>query len=266
MLYNIRKFHYTDGTQVRLYKIPVRTGKKVESDVCDNFSDTNDTEPHINDGPEETDKEDKNRSLYVSMNRSKQMIYGIARANLWDYFLTLTFDRNLVDSSDYKLVVQKAQKWLDNIRQRTSPNMKYLIVPELHADLEHWHLHGLLADCPELTLTDSGHKSKSGLIIYNLQNWKYGFSTVTKVTHNHKVSAYISKYITKELADCTKGRQRYWASNNCIRPMEVCEHDFIQLSQEDLLMQYSAKAKHISERSSKDGTQKIIYIELESES
>ena len=263
MLYNIRKFHYTDGVQVRLYKHPVTTGKR-KSDVYDEFSDIDDTEPHISDGTEKT--EDSQRSLYVSMNRSKQMIYGIARANEWDYFLTLTFDRNLVDSSDYKLVVQKAQKWLDNIRQRISPNMKYLIVPELHADMKHWHLHGLLADCPELTLTDSGHKSKSGLVIYNLQNWKYGFSTVTYVVHNHKVSAYISKYITKELTGLTRGRQRYWASNNCIRPDQVCEHDYIEgVSQDELLKKYSLNAKHISERSSKDGTQRIIYIEMESE-
>lgn len=271
MLYNIRKFHYIDGTQIRLYRIPVKTGKRKEDDPCDTIDEPDSdtiSEPDIPKDPDSDDPEDclqAQRSLRVSMNRSKQMIYGIARANRWDYFLTLTFDRNLVDSSDYKLVVQKAQNWLDNIRKRTSPNMKYLIVPELHADMEHWHLHGLLADCPELTLLDSGHRSKSGLPIYNLLNWKYGFSTVTKVTHNHKVSAYISKYITKELADCTRGRQRYWASNNCIRPTQVCEHDYLEISQEELLRQYSQNAKHISERSSKDGTQKIIYIEVDNE-
>lgn len=253
MLYNIRIFHYADGTQVRLYKRPVPTGNSKEG-VCDDFTDE-----------EKEGKEDNEHSLYVSMNRSKQMIYGIARSNEWHYFLTLTFDRNKVDSSDYQSVVQKAQKWLDNIRQRTCPNMKYLIVPELHSDGIHWHLHGLLADCPELTLLDSGHRTKSGLPIYNLSNWKYGFSTVTKVTHNHKVSAYISKYITKELADSTKGRQRYWASNNVIRPMQLCEHDFIETAQAELLKEYAKEALHISERSSANGYQKIIYIELEGE-
>ena len=260
MLYNIRKFHYVDGTQIRLYKVPVRTGTRRKPDDFDELEEIDTV-----DFCEEEKPEDRERSLRVSMNRSKQMIYGIARANRWDYFLTLTFDRNLVNSSDYKLVVQKAQKWLDNIRQRTSPNIKYLIVPELHADMKHWHLHGLLADCPELTITDSGHKSKSGLPIYNLQNWKYGFSTVTRVTHNHRVSAYISKYITKELAGSTMGRQRYWASNNALRPSQVCEHDYVDISQEELLMQYCADAKHISERSSRDETQKIIYLEMESD-
>lgn len=263
MLYNIRKFHYVDGTQIRLYRVPVHTGTRRKPDTFDDMEE-DDT---VIDSVSSPDKEDTDnqRSVYVSMNRSKQMIYGIARANKWDYFLTLTFDRNLVDSSDYKLVVRKAQNWLDNIRKRTSPNIKYLIVPELHADGEHWHLHGLLADCPELALTDSGHRSKSGLPIYNLQNWNYGFSTVTRVTHNHKVSAYISKYITKELADNTKGRQRYWASNNVLRPSQVCEHDYINATQEEMLMKYCAEAKHISERSSKDGTQKIIYMEMETE-
>lgn len=200
----------------------------------------------------------------MSMNRSKQMIYGIARSNEWDYFLTLTFDRGLVDSSDYKLVATKAQKWLDNIRQRTSPNIRYLIVPELHSDGEHWHLHGLLAGCPELTLTDSGRCSGSGLPVYNLANWRYGFSTVTCVTDNHKVSAYISKYITKELADSTRNRQRYWASNNCTRPSELCEHDFITGTPlDDRIKQYASGASHISERSTATGIQRIVYIETD---
>lgn len=265
MLYNIRKFHYVGGTQIRLYKRPVKTGEKKEVDLCDTLEEEECTAVKLENRTEEQKKQDAERSLFSSMNRSKQMIYGIARSNEWDYFLTLTFDRHLVDSSNYKLVAEKARKWLNNIRSRTSPGMKYLIVPELHSDGLHWHLHGLLADCPELTLADSGHTSKSGLPIYNLQNWKYGFSTVTKVTHNHKVSAYISKYITKELADATKGRQRYWASNNVIRPMQLCEHDLVALSQEELLKIYAKDANHISERSTSDGYQRIIYIETDSE-
>lgn len=264
MLYNIRRFHYFDGIQIRLYARPVYLGKKKDN-IFDDFSEDDFSGEADNDASPDEDSQDSTRSLMVSMNRSKQMIYGIARANEWQYFLTLTFDRNLIDSSDYGLVVKKSQKWLDNIRQKYCPDMKYLIVPELHVDGEHWHLHGLLSNCSNLTLTDSGHKSKSGLTIYNLQNWRYGFSTVTEVTHNHKVSAYISKYITKELCNSTKNRQRYWASNNCIRPMEVCEHDFINVDVEDLIRMYSVDCKHISERSSKDGSQRIIYIEVDNE-
>ena len=111
MLYNIRKFHYEDGIQIRLYQRPIKIGKGKEGDICD-FSEDNSAEDIKSDLPSgrkfvisETseDNKDLQRSLYVSMNRSKQMIYGIARANKWDYFLTLTFDRNLVDSSDYKI-------------------------------------------------------------------------------------------------------------------------------------------------------------------
>ena len=39
MLYNIRKFHYVGGTQIRLYKRPVKTGEKKEIDLCDTLEE-----------------------------------------------------------------------------------------------------------------------------------------------------------------------------------------------------------------------------------
>ena len=42
----------------------------------------------------------------------------------------------------------------------------------------------------------------------------YQFTTATKVKDNQKVSAYITKYITKELCASTTGKKRYWASRN----------------------------------------------------
>lgn len=48
MLYNIRKFHYVDGTQVRLYKRPVLVGKRKE-DICDGLSGPGDSRQADND-------------------------------------------------------------------------------------------------------------------------------------------------------------------------------------------------------------------------
>lgn len=258
MMYNIRKFHYADGVQVRLYKKAVVMGvSNRDYQDCVDFLDDNDSE--------RGNEENKKHSQYVSMARSKQMIYGIARSNEWKYFLTLTFDRTITDSSDYGLVVKRAQNWLHNISKRICPNLKYLVVPELHADGKHWHLHGLLSGCDELTLKDSGHKTKNGMTIYNLLNWRFGFSTVTRIQDKNRVSAYISKYITKELVSVTKGRQRYWASNNVIRPSELCEHDFDSRSFEEILKAYSKDANYITFRESFDGSQKIYFIEIKPE-
>lgn len=151
-----------------------------------------------------------------SRNRTVSQIYEITRMNIWDYFLTLTFDRNKIDSGNYDLLCNKVSKWLNNIRSQYAPDLKYLIVPELHKDGEHYHFHGLLSDIGGLTLFDSGIK-KGGHTIYNLQNWNYGFSTVSRVESSVKVSSYITKYITKDLCAVGKNKHRYWCSKNCER-------------------------------------------------
>ena len=236
-MYNVRVYHYVSGRQVRVYSSPVQTGYSRASpkddqqeDDVEGFpargrptyywqSDYLDGWEHYEPDPEERRK----RSLASSLNRTKQAIFGVARANVWDYFLTLTFDRALTDSASYDLVMRRAQKWLNNIRYRYCPDLQYLIVPELHADGVHWHLHGLLSRCDELTLIDSGHKDDSGRPIYNLQNWKYGFSTVTKIDDMAKVSSYITKYITKNLCEVTQNKHRYLVSRNCLKASDVCE-------------------------------------------
>ena len=68
-----------------------------------------------------------------------------------------------------------------------------------------------------LTFVDSGKKHK-GQIVYNLVDWTLGFSTATKVTDTYKVSAYITKYITKDLCAVTSGKQRYFVSKTIPKP------------------------------------------------
>lgn len=266
--YNIKMFHYEDGTQVRIYKRPVTLDYlKADLKTLENLEIDLNYEYIGPFGPvkKEIKKEDLERSAYVSSARSKQMIYGIARSNVWEYFLTPTFDRNITDSSNYRFVTKRATEWLNNIKKRHCPNLKYLIVPELHADGVHWHLHGLLANCIGLKFIDGGHKSSKGLPIYNLRNWRYGFSTITPVLDTGRVSSYIIKYITKEMATAIKGRQRYWASNNCLRPSDVCEHEYIELSYEELVKKYSDNARYISQTISPDGSQAVTYIELDAD-
>lgn len=236
MAYNIRIYHYASGRQIRHYGRVVQDGfsrgqppdnKDLTDDPADLAraptylwpGDFKDGWEHFEPDPVERQK----RSVASSLNRTKQAIYGIARANCWDYFLTLTFDRSITDSSDYDLVVKRVGKWLNNIRQRYCSDLYYLIVPELHADREHWHLHGLLGGCDGLRLTDSGHKDAQGRTIYNLENWKYGFSTVTEIGDMSRVSSYITKYITKDLCEVTKDKRRYLASRNCLSAKDVCE-------------------------------------------
>lgn len=252
--YNVKKYHYEDCMQIRVYDKTLYHGYSAEKEA------KNDDEEIIETVAEREEKERKSKES--SKNRTIQSIYAITRANKWEYFLTLTFDRKKINSSDYSLVTQKASQWLKNIKKRIAPNMKYIIVPELHADGEHWHLHGLLADCDGLKMYETDIV-KNGKIIYNLTNWKYGFSTVTKVEHTGKVSRYITKYITKELCNMTKNRRRYWTSKNCLRADDVLEIDMLTADEiENYMRKIANNIQHIKTQSCVQSGQRVQYIEV----
>ena len=68
-------------------------------------------------------KEQKEHSDIVSVNRSKNNMFRIARSNKWDYFITLTFDQKNIDSSDYNLISKLMTKYLEKLR-RKNKNME----------------------------------------------------------------------------------------------------------------------------------------------
>jgi len=257
--FNVKRFDYEGGTQIRIYEKSLKHGSKREKN--ENYDD-NKYEVYSESDNARSSQDDildsKKRSEIESRNRTVQSIYGIARSNRWDLFLTITFNPELVDSTNYDEVVKKTTTWLNNLKKRVAPNMKYLLVPELHSDGKKWHFHGLLADCKELTLIETDIV-RNGKRVYNLGNWKYGFTEVTKVEDTRRVSSYISKYITKEICDITFGRKRYWASKNCVRPEQLMSHEFVDDIQE-YLKQIQEDVKHI--KTIENRGLKVYYIEV----
>lgn len=159
------------------------------------------------------DKDEQNlrRSARRSMNKIKELAY----CNEWKWFVTLTFNPEKVDSFDYDIVVDKLSLWLNNMRKRCK-DMKYVVVPELH-ESGRWHFHGLFMDIDDMTFVDSGKRHK-GSVIYNLGNYRLGFSTATEIKDYQRASTYISKYICKEIVQSTYNKKRYWYSRNCELP------------------------------------------------
>lgn len=130
--YNCRLFDYPQGQQVTFYKRAITRGKEKKEDdkeMNENFRKTYQNTAR-------TEKEEQ-RCLSVSLKATKNRIYNIARSNVWEWFITLTFDRERTDSSEYDMVVKRLKVFLNHMQQRKCPNMKYLIVPELHKDKEH---------------------------------------------------------------------------------------------------------------------------------
>lgn len=229
---HVRVKRFLDSEQVQIYEKQPRREVKDEnlkhSYIYDrqNVSKKHLMENPFNDGHLEWMKEyketDTAESIRASRSRTINKVYDIARSNMWEYFFTLTFNPEKVDSYNYAEVVKKLSKWLNNLRTKC-PDMKYIVVPEKHKS-GRWHFHGLFADVDGLQFVESGHVSESGQVIYNVGNYKLGFSTAVRLDGSPKVVSYLCKYITKEVCESTKGKKRYWASRNVKLP-EIIDFD-----------------------------------------
>lgn len=136
-----------------------------------------------------------NVSRSDSVKRAKDKVFDIAKLNEFKYFVTLTLDMEKIESRyDSVLVSEKLQTWLKNMVTRKG--LVYLLIPEHHRDGA-IHMHMLCSG--NLSLADTGKKTKERKPIYNLKDWKYGFSTVIEITgSSENISKYVVKYITKD--------------------------------------------------------------------
>lgn len=165
-------------------------------------------------------------SIKSSMSRTKSKVYDYSKSNEWEWFVTLTFDETKVDRTNYDDCSNKLSQWLKDVRKRKSPDLKYIVVPEYHEDKKAFHFHGLFSNIGDLELNEA-FNTKSGLPIkdrhgnqvYNIGNYKLGFTTATKVRDTKKVSSYITEYITKDLCAVTFNKRRYWNSKNLDTPI-----------------------------------------------
>lgn len=156
-----------------------------------------------------------------AMRRAKNRVDDLIACNPWDYFITLTLDPEQIDRSNYDAVIRKLNTWLSNRVQRRG--MRYVMVPEYHADGEAIHFHGVISG-GDFRLKYSGHRKRIGgklKRIYNVTDWTLGYTTAIKCDDNSRaVAAYIGKYITK--ADCKVGG-RYYLHGGVLREPE-CQY------------------------------------------
>lgn len=152
-----------------------------------------------------------------SCRRTKNVVYDIAKSNEWEWFVTLTFNPEKVDSYNYAVVTKKLSYWLNNMRKKCK-DMVYVVVPELHKS-GRWHFHGLFASCDEMNFVESGCVDERGRMIYNVGAYRLGFTTATKIEHLESCVHYLAKYITKDVVEYTHGLKRYWCSRNVKRPI-----------------------------------------------
>ena len=252
--YNVQLIEYPSGYQLRIYNKAINY-----SDTIDNIGIKTKLKP------KEENKEliDAERSLESSLNRTVNTIYDYARSNVWSYFLTFTINPQIIDNTidNYEEFTKSIRKYFDNLKQRYAPDLKYLIVPELHKDKTKYHFHALLSDVGNIKFEYSGkvsvgkyvydyEKCPWGRKIYNMPLWKFGWSTATVVEDSAKVSGYMCKYITKDLCNTIKGKRRFWASLNLNKPSSRFSlvdygflNEFLNVYEKEVLYQKSVSVE-----------------------
>ena len=223
--YNLKIVHYKDFDEVQFFRNSVicRDDLLIDEDGVISHKEKKEKIKYFNPFSGEMEEvinlNEQEFYKYVAFKRSKNMIYKLACNNKpWDYFVTFTFNSEKVDRYNFSEVSKKLSKWLNHIKSRTCPDFAYIIVPEKHKDGA-WHFHGLFKNCDNLNFIDSGIKDEQGRTIYNISNYKFGFTTATKLSDIDKAVSYILKYISKDLfGDNLKGKKRYWRSKNLEMP------------------------------------------------
>lgn len=267
--YNLKKIDYGEFVQFRVYDRPVSKNEE-QKEIKEQKQEVNKNDKIDTKDNKDAGQTNNNRSEQVSINRSIQTVYKYAQANTWQYFVTLTFKRDgKVNVYDYADCVKKLTVWLNNQRKKCT-DLKYLFVPEMHKDGA-FHFHGLIANCAGLTFSDSGRvaignkaykrtkENQHFPIIYNMDNWKYGWSTATAVVSSCKSASYICKYITKDLIQGIGKRRRFYPSNNLDLP-EESEHFFDMDSLDALIESFGDALDYSKTQDIPEAHQRIRYF------
>lgn len=209
MYYNVRIKTFPDGTmQYMFFEQPKQRDYTLGDDVTHDGSSVD-------------------RKRVENQSRRKQKIYDLARSNSFEWFVTLTFDPEIVDRFDYESCSAALYSFTHLLAKKGG--FRWVIVPEQHKNGA-YHFHGLIAG--NLALTRAVHpvtgrflSDCSGRSIYNVVDYQAGFTTATPITDQARAASYLTKYLTKDI-QVPRGKKGYWASRNLDKPSV----EFVQMT------------------------------------
>jgi hypothetical protein len=165
--------------------------------------------------------------LENNISRAKGKVFEYAMCNDWDYFVTLTINKELYDRYDLKTYYKDFGKLLQNYNTNHKTKIQYVLIPEMHLDGA-WHLHGLVKGILEnhLSLIDDLPKVPYKLKNKGYKYWqqyykKFGFISLGAIQDKNKVAGYITKYINKDMDNTIKELNA--KSYYCSKGLKVAE-------------------------------------------
>ena len=186
--------------------------------------------------------------MNASLRRTKIAMNMLLEMNDFDWFATLTFDKEKIDRTNDEEVFNAYKKYIDNTKKKF-PSLGYMCIPERHEDkCIHFHLliNGMTPK--QLGLVNSGKvccswatlKNKiaskeyfertkheheltetDGLPVYNITTFPFGYTTVTKIASRERCNSYVKKYVEKALGSTEIFKKRFYYSSNLKVPSIV---------------------------------------------
>ena len=132
----------------------------------------------------------------ISLSRTKKNIRELALCNNFEFFVTLTVNKNYCDRYDLEICEENLKKLFKKYK-RKNPDFFYLFIAEKHKDGA-FHFHGLIRGMNSEDLYLNSNSFLSSHFFDEL-----GFNSFSKIKNYEKTCNYITKYITK---DCCRNK------------------------------------------------------------
>lgn len=168
--------------------------------------------------------------LNNSISRSKSKIYEYAICNDFEYFVTLTLDKEKMNRDNIDEYIKKLGQYIRNIKKIRGEKIEYILIPEKHADGENWHMHGLMKGLQDLREYNASEnipkRMKDKIKKYREENlylyeWvgyskRFGFNCIEPIRNQDACAKYITKYITKNIENdkgvTEKNKKKYYCT------------------------------------------------------
>lgn len=222
------------------------------------FQDIDEVISYFNNDLEKNDNRHKSMS---SIYRAKSTIYDLINSNIWEYFVTITFNPTKskemgLDLTKPQLVQKFLTTFIKNQNRKINSNIEYVLIPEYHEN-GNVHFHGVLRglnkkdlkqalnnqeflkdDNNNLLVDDNNNPipnkyyqtplTRNGNSVYNWQPFsKYGFTDFEEIRNKSRIGSYCTKYINKELEARSNefGAHLYICSNGLNRSKKVYKRE-----------------------------------------
>lgn len=148
-----------------------------------------------------------------NLTRTRKAIRVKALCNHWEYMVTFT-QSPIFDRTDLRAFKRRVKTMIDRVNKRRKregqPQVRFILVFELHADLKAWHMHGFLSGLTDAETRKFGLDEKmpdkvremiqAGREVHSWLEYEkeIGWNTLVKITDPKGAALYATKYITKD--------------------------------------------------------------------